>query len=221
MPEVQKHGFTLQDDMLRNVYGATDAELTSIGYTSAMDLPAKFNHIDGVNLSIKATSSANTVCMGDCLRIFDETHSETPFHMTVIQHKQVGSKKVIVKLTEVNLTNSGALLFGTVTRAEIQGLDRLVKTVPQKRKPTPEERKQMYALRDRLKKTSGAILFNIKCNSTQSRLQCSFNKFKKFIEENPSRIIAESTTATFRGGAILQEIESGPRVFKKKKRESD
>jgi hypothetical protein len=216
MPEVQSHGFTLQDMILRSIYRAKDTELKTIGYTSAVDLPAEFNRLDGVPLSIKTTSSANTVCMGDSLRIYDETHSETPLHMTVIQHKQVGSKKVIVKLIEVNLTNSGALLFGTVTRAEIEELVRLVKAVPQKRKPTPEEHAQMYALRDRLQEKSGVILFNIKCNSTQSRLQCSFNQFKKFIEENPSRIIAESTTGIFRGGAILQEIESGPRTFKKK-----
>jgi hypothetical protein len=216
MPEVQGHGFALQYMILRSIYLAKDAELKTIGYTSAIDLPAEFNRLDGVPLSIKTTSSANTVCMGDCLRIYDETSSTTPLHMTVIQHKQVGSKKAIVKITESNLTNSGALLFGTVTRAEIEELVRLVKAVPQKRKPTPEEHAQMYALRDRLQKKSGAILFNIKCNSTQSRLQCSFNQFKKFIEENPSRIIAESTTGTFRGGAILQEIESGPRTFKKK-----
>jgi 4-hydroxybenzoate polyprenyltransferase len=62
----------------------------------------------------------------------------------------------------------------------------------------------------------GAIYFNIKCNSTQSRLQCSFNRFQEFIEKNPEKIVAKSNTNEFRGGSISPSIISSRRNFKNK-----
>ena len=91
-----------------------------------------------------------------------------------------------------------------------------MKEVPQKRKPTPEEYSAMYAVRDELQPFSGAIHLDIKCNSTQSRLQCSFNHFQDFLEKNPERIIAQSGSGSFRGGSITEEIASPRRIIKKK-----
>jgi hypothetical protein len=215
MSEVQKHGFTWQNSILCGVYGATEVELADLGYTCIVDLPARLNRKEIVDLSIKTTKSANGVCMGDCLRVFDE--SMTPLHMVVLHYKQINPTiKRLVNIIEVNLTNSRALLFGSITRARIEALDQAVKEVPPKRKPTPEEYKKMYDLRDTLQQSSGAIHFDIKCNSQQSRLQCSFNKFQKFIKDNPALIIAQSTTGSFRGGSVIEEITSSPRVFKSK-----
>ena len=73
----------------------------------------------------------------------------------------------------------------------------------------------MYAIRDSLQARSGAIHLDIKCNSTQSRLQCSFNRFQQFLESHPTRIIAKSNTHEFRGGALSPQIVSSRRVFKK------
>ena len=67
-----------------------------------------------------------------------------------------------------------------------------------------------------MQELSGAIHLDIKCNSTQSRLQCSLNHFQQFIEKNPSKIIAKSDTNEFRGGSISSHIASSRRVFKKK-----
>lgn len=50
----------------------------------------------------------------------------------------------------------------------------------------------------------------------RGRLQCSFNRFQNFLKENPTRIVAQSTTNEFRGGAIAAEISSSRRVFKTK-----
>jgi hypothetical protein len=215
MSEVQKHGFTWQNSILCGVYGATEMELADLGYTCIVDLPSRLNRKETVDLSIKTTKSANGVCMGDCLRVFDE--SMTPIHMVVLHYKQINpTTKRLVKIVEVNLTNSRALLFGSITRAQIEELDQAVKAVPQKRKPTPEEYKKMYDLRDTLQQSSGAIHFDIKCNSQQSRLQCSFNRFQEFLKANPGLIVAESTTGSFRGGSIIEEVKSSPRVFKSK-----
>ena len=220
MPEVQSHGFSWEKDLLRNVYGAQDHELKAIKYTNKMDLPAVLNHLDSVDVSIKTSCSANTVCMADCLRIYDAVSSGTPLHMTVVQYTQEDTTKRLVSIVEVNLTSSKDLLFGTLSRDDIVRLDKLVKSVPQKRSPTPEEHAALYKLQGELQAKSGAIYLNIKCNSQQSRLQCSFNKFQAFLAAHPDRIIAQSTTAEFRGKPILSEVPSAKRQFKKKNAES-
>ena len=214
MPEVQKHGFSWEKDLLWNVYGCTADERKRIKYTSKTDLPRSLNHKDSVDLSIKTTGSPNAVCMADCLRVYDA--ASTPLHLTVIQYSQDGPTKKLVRITEVDLTDSVKLLFGTISRIQIEELVKVVKAVPQKRSPTPDEHSAMYSLRNRLQPLSGAIHLDIKCNSQQSRLQCSFNRFQQFLTENPDRIVAQSTTGDFRGGVISDTISSTRRVFKKK-----
>ena len=218
MSEVQKHGFLWEKDIIQNVYGITEEELSQIKYTSKMDLPGELNRLDGVSLSIKTTCSANTVCMADCIRIYDAVNSNIPFHMTVVQYKQNEEKtiKKLVKITEVNLSNSRDILFGSVTREQIVELCNTIKTIPQKRSPTHEEHAAIYAIRNQISSQLGAIHLDIKCNSTQSRLQCSFNQFQKFIEDNPDRVIAQSDNGDFRGGKVMEEVISGPRSFCKK-----
>jgi len=112
------------------------------------------------------------------------------------------------------------LLFGNLSRAQIEELDQLIKRVPQKRSPTPEEHKAMYTLRDALHALAGpdaAIHLNIKCDSQQSRLQCSFNRWLSFVANHPERVVAVGDASSFRGGSICAEISSGRRTFKKKK----
>jgi hypothetical protein len=218
--ESQKHGFIQEKDILKNVYGATDEKLSKKGYTDKFDLDADDNKLDPVNLSIKTTVKDNNVCMGDCLRFFDSvSNTDKPIHLTVIFNQQIDNKKKVKKIVEVNLTNAVKELFGSLTREQIKELDTLVKSIPQKREPTKEEHKKMFDLQKKLKLLSKAINLNIKCDSSQSRLQCSFNKFQQFLKENPSLIIEESLNETpnkFRGGQISEEILSEKRKRKKK-----
>jgi hypothetical protein len=217
MTEVQAHGFSWEKDILKKVYNLSEETMNIIKYTSKMDLPKQYNTLDHVDVSIKTTCSPNSVCMADALRIYDAVTSGTPFHMIVIQYKQTDeSTKKLVAITEVDLTSSGKELFGTLARDELQQLDSLVKAVPQKRAPTPEEYAAMYSLRDTLQKKCKAIHLDIKCNSQQSRLQCSFNRFQTFLAENPMRKKNSSDSGNFRGAGILEEVKTGRRVFKKK-----
>jgi hypothetical protein len=213
--EVQAHGFSWEKDMMRMIYHMTEEEIKSIPYTSKVDIPAAFNRLDHCDVSIKASCNPHMICMADGLRFYDSVRSGTPIHMIVVHYCQLGDIKKIVTITEVDLTDSCEALFGSLTRADIETLDRAVKAVPQKKKPTEEERKTMYDIRDSLQKQSGAIHLDIKCNSTQSRLQCSFNRFQQFLESHPTRIVAKSNTHEFRGGALSPEIVSSRRVFKK------
>jgi hypothetical protein len=201
--------------MMRMIYHMTEEEIKSIPYTSKVDIPAAFNRLDHCDVSIKASCNPHMICMADGLRFYDSVRSGTPIHMIVVHYCQLGDIKKIVTITEVDLTDSCEALFGSLTRADIETLDRAVKAVPQKKKPTEEERKTMYDIRDSLQKQSGAIHLDIKCNSTQSRLQCSFNRFQQFLESHPTRIVAKSNTHEFRGGALSPEIVSSRRVFKK------
>ena len=216
--EVQAHGFSWEKEILQNVFHITNEELENIKYNSKVDLPAKFNHLDNCDISIKTSCSKNTICMADCLRVFDIVNSNNPIHMIVIYYIQDDKNKTkkISNITEIDLTNSGELLFGNLTRVQIEELDTLVKSIPQKRKPTKEEHKKLYSLRDSLQVCSGSIYLNIKCNSTQSRLQCSFNNFQQFIQKNSTRVVAISNNNIFRGGTLSYEITSPRRCFKKK-----
>jgi hypothetical protein len=211
----QAHGFSLERDIMRMIYHMTEEEIKSIPYTSKVDIPAEFNRLDHCDVSIKTSCSPHMVCMADCLRVYDSVSSGAPLHMIVIHYIQEASTKKITSIIEIDLTDSCEALFGSLTRADIETLDRAVKAIPQKKKPTDEERKSIYDIRDSLQKQSCAIHLDIKCNSTQSRLQCSFNRFQQFLESHPTRIVAKSNTHEFRGGALSPQIVSSRRVFKK------
>ncbi len=221
--EVQAHGFQWEKELILRVYQATPDEVERQNYTSKIDLPAALNRLDGCNVSMKTSCSPNSVCMADCLRVFDAVSSGNPLHLVVVFYKQddATNTKKLVSIVEVDLTNSRELLFGTLTRAHIESLDKLVKSVPQKRKPTDEEYAKMYALKEELQKLGGALRLDIKCNSQQSRLQCSFNHFQSFLEKNPAMLIAKSNTHEFRGGSISSEIVSSRRVFTKKEKPNE
>jgi hypothetical protein len=216
--EVQKHGFTWEDDFIRNVFHVSDDARKQVKYTAKMDLPATLNKLDGCDVSIKTTGSPNTVCMADCLRVYDSICSNKPLHLLVVIYKQddVNKRKKLMEIIQVDITGLKYILFGGITREEIEKLNEAVKMVPQNRKPTPEEHKAMFDIQKILQEKSGEIYFNIKCDSKQSRLQCSFNKFQEFIERNPDKIIARSNTNEFRGGVVSMELESGRRKLKKK-----
>jgi hypothetical protein len=216
--EVQGHGFIWQDELLCNVYGVTPEELTKIKYSCRVDCPSHLNRLDSCDLQIKVTGNPNSVCMGDTIRVFDLVSSGTVIHMTVVMYEQKDApkKKVVKRIVELNLTNSRKLLFGSITRDELVELDKAVKSVPQKRKPTQKEHQHMYTLRDRLAEKGGALQLRIKCDSTQSRMQGELNGFQSFLSKHEDRIVAQSSSNKFRGGTITTEISSGRRVLKKK-----
>jgi hypothetical protein len=172
------------------------------------------NRLDGCDVSIKTSCNQNAVCMADCLRIFDAVNSGIPFHMVVVHYIQNDINKKVSSMTEIDLTLSSDILFGSLTRSQIEELDKAVKSVPQKKKPTKEQYHRMYSIRDSLQTQSKAIHLDIKCNRTQSRLQCSFHRFQQFMKENPTKVVARSDTNEFRGGTITSQIISSRRVFK-------
>jgi hypothetical protein len=134
------------------------------------------------------------------------------FHMIVIIYEQIYIGKQIKEIIEINLTESHELLFGDLSLSELSELDSLIKKVPQKRSPTNEEHEAMYALRDTLQQKC-YLQLNIKCNSQQSRLQCSFNKFQDFIKKCPDRILYHSFNNTYHDVNLTEVLNIKPRTF--------
>ncbi len=214
--ETQKHGFVFENKLILPLYAHDISMISGIKYTSRYDLDKKDNKY-GFNLQVKSTSRKNSVCMADVCRVYEDVCEG--YHLLVVVYTQENKKKKVGEIVEVDLTGMTKELFGDVTMRDIRRLDRCIKKVPQKRSPTEEERKDIYDLRDeiqsRIYDTGGCIHLDPKCNSQQSRLQCSFNKFQDFLDSYPDRIVAKSEGGMFRGSSIHYEIESDKRTFNK------
>ena len=210
MPENQAHGKSWERDLGLNVYKATEAELDSVSHTAPIDVPRAFNRLDGTDISIKV-SGGDAIDMGDIVRVFK-------IHMTVISWIQKDpTTKKLKSLTEVDLTNSVKLIFGTATLSEIEELVGYVKAIPHYGR-TAEHQATYKRMAAALKEKSGGwISYAPKVDSaTQRRVQGHFSQFSRFVQENPSRVVATSQTGEFRGGRITEEIVSTPRVRNKK-----
>ena len=200
--ESQAHGFTYEDQ-LKICYSFTG----HVKYNSRHDIPSQMNPL-GVNISIKSTGNENIVCMSDCMRLYD---NEERLYLCVIIYEQKEKSKKLKKIIEIDLSNSRELLFGSLSRLQIEKLDTLIKSIP-KGKVSHVDREKIHDLKKELNKSSGCIYLNPKCDSNgQRRLQCSFNNFKKFIIDNKNRIVNESDNGQFRNGKIPEEIFSSPR----------
>lgn len=214
---VQRHGKIWEIDILQKIYCLTENEIEQIKTTSVMDCPSYYNHIDSepTDVAIKTTNSPS-VCMSDCLRMYDNISTSKKFHVLIIQYEQNGNEKQIKNILEINITNMLGTLFGDINRDQLEKLVELVKLVPTKRKPTGEERKAMYSFRDKLHDQRGVLSLNIKCNSTNSRLQCSIPNINKFKKDYPNIIVRESSSNLWRGNYIIEKILSTKRSFRPK-----
>lgn len=179
-----------------------------------MDIPKELNKINNAAISIKTTGRPNTICMADVIRLYNITSSHEPFHLIVLIYDQIDDYKKIKNVVEINMTGSHELLFGHVKLDELKSLDSAVKAIPQKRSPTKEEHTELYKMKAELQQFM-YIQLNIKCNSQQSRLQCSFNRFSDFLSMYPERIIEKSAGNIFRGIELI-DIRSCKRSFASK-----
>jgi len=230
MTEVQAHGKTWEKEIAMNVFKATEHELKQVHYTATHDIPAAINHLEpDTSISVKVSCSENSIGMGDALRVFDTVSSGHKIHAVVLLYKQdcAALTKTMTRILEVDLTGSVRELFGSITRKDLQDLNELIHAVPQalrKRivvdgKKIPQEsvqRSAYLAKQVELLEKTGAIFLNPKVDETNSRLQCSFNKFQKFLTDYPERLKAQTSTENFRGGTITKVIDSSPRKFTKK-----
>jgi len=223
MPENQGHGKTWEKELGIKVYKATKEELDTISHTAPIDVPRNINHLDeGVDVSIKV-SGKDTIDMADVVRVFDEVSSSEKIHMTVVLWEQKDpTTKKLKSITEVDLTNSVNLLFGSIKREQLVNLVTMTKAVGKVRPDVScEERankiSSAYAMRDELHKVSGFMHIHLMFyTNNPSRVQGQFTQFSRFVKENPRLVVAESKTGEFRGGKIAEEIVSTKRIRNKK-----
>jgi hypothetical protein len=222
MPENQGHGKKWETDLGLNVYKATQAELDTVPHTAPIDVPNAFNRLEGIDVSIKVTGK-DTIDMADILRVYDEVNGGKKFHITVVFWEQNGpTTKKLKSISEVDLTNSRELLFGSVKREQLVDLVTATKAVGKMRPSvSAEERAQKISSAKRLcaelHRISRYMHFHLMFYTNDpSRVQGQFTRFYQFVKEHPERLVAESQTCEFRGGKIAEEIESTPRVRNKK-----
>ena len=223
MPENQGHGKTWERDLGLNIYKATGEELDSVSHTAPIDVPRAFNRLDdAVDVSIKV-SGKDTIDMADVVRVFDEVSSGEKIHMTVVFWEQSSpTTKKLKSITEVDLTNSADILFGSIKREQLVSLVAMAKAVGKVRpEVSAEDRaKQIasaYKMRDELQSLSGYMHFHLMFyTKNASRVQGQFTHFSQFLQNHPLRIVAKSVSGEFRGGKVAEEIVSTKRIRHKK-----
>jgi hypothetical protein len=212
MPENQAHGKIWEKELGRNVYGAMQAELDTISHIAPIDITSAFNRLEGVDISIKVTGT-DTIDMADAVRVFDEVSSGEGIHMVVVLWEQNSpTTKKLKSITEVDLTNSVELLFGSVKREQLVDLVTATKAVGKVRSSvSAEERAQKISsakdLCAELHRISGLMHFHLMFYTNEcSRVQGQFKRFYQFVKEHPERLVAESQTCEFRGGKKTRKV---------------
>lgn len=204
MPESQQHGFIIERHILRDVFKVP--EDARIAYTSKDDLPCEFNSLNpGEAISIKTTTT-NAVDMGNPFSIF---LCERPTTLIVVRVRQDSpTTKAIQTITEIDLLKAKPLLFGALTKKDLDDLNTLTKAIPAGT-PTPGPKAAAHAKKKEINSRSGAITFRVKVDSkTQRRIQCAFSNFPAFCAKHPEVVLSHSATPILRGCALPATIPS-------------
>ena len=206
MPANQDFGFIIDSEVVTNVFNAPRG-----AYTSIHDVPKEHNPFDkNENVSVKSVSEKGSPGMGSALRIWDYDPTEKHTAIIVV-YVQTGDRKVITRVVEISLDDKAAL-FGSLTRADIVGLDDLIRSVPHGQ-ISGELHAQMHSLKKELNARSGLIKFNHKVDKkTQRRLQCSLPKVSELVFNARHLVKSDVASAMVRGVAIVDSAVSGPRV---------
>ena len=202
MPENQQHGFLWESEIKTKAFGLTGPD----PYTAVHDVDRSRNTLNpNENVSIKTTGS-DTLCMGDALRVFAyETGVE---HTCIaVRYDQRDVEKHLKQVYELDLMQR-ELLWGRVTKEDIESLDTLVRSMPAGGRVADIDR-AIKEKKKELNSKSGAVRFNPKIDSkNQRRLQCSIPKFPSY----PALIKSVTAEPLVRGVAIAASILTGRRV---------
>jgi hypothetical protein len=202
MPENQQHGFLWESEIKTKVFGLTGPD----PYTAVHDVDRSRNTLNpNENVSIKTTGS-DTLCMGDALRVF--AYEDGVDHTCIaVRYAQAAEQKTLTQVYEIDLMQR-EMLWGSVTKGDIERLDTLVRSMPAGSRVAEIDR-AITQTKKELNAKSGAIRFNPKIDSkNQRRLQCSIPKFPTY----PALIKSASTEPLVRGIAIGASILTGRRV---------
>jgi hypothetical protein len=140
--------------------------------------------------------------------MFNNSHLQK-YQMIRGRFQQIGDQKHLCEVHLIDLSDSTALLWGTLTTADVARLTELTKTF----RPGREDiRKEVHALKKELNAKSGFMQFRPKMDSAQHRLQCSIPNWSKLVKNHPDRVLYHTTTGMFRGTQLTVIRESVRRI---------
>lgn len=204
--EVQHHGVVFEQ-WIRDTFfdGYTPAS-----YTQKWDIPAAANRrFGGLPVNPKATKYGTAVGLGDALRQYDV---DEPFILVVGFWEQDGADKRFVNITPVTIhPETWHLLWGPVTRADLERLDALIKD---RELDYLEVRARAQAMKAAPPFSASLLVLNPKIDSHgQRRLQCSLSfahLFDLLASDADRRAVA---TPTLWGVPFPGPIASAARTF--------
>jgi hypothetical protein len=214
----QEFGFHIENLVRTLVHGAP----TKKNDVSIHDISKEENTLDNTETQSIKTTGGNNIDCGDVLRLFDYNYKEK-HTMIVFCYKQESSKRVINRILELNMNEEfKKVLFGSVTREQIEELDKYIKGIP-KNGRTKEHSDTYKKMAKQLKeKSNGWISYAPKVDSkSQRRLQCSIRDLNNFLEKNTSLVLSNTTECMLRGISFPKEHEGFGERIRHKKEELD
>jgi hypothetical protein len=214
----QEFGFHIENTMRTDTFKIEPKK----NDTSIHDISKEENTLDNTEtISVKTTKGNNIDC-GDVLRLFNYNYKEK-HTMIVFCYKQESSKRVISRILELNMNEEfKKVLFGSVTREQIEELDKYIKGIP-KNGRTKEHSDTYKKMAKQLKeKSNGWISYAPKVDSkSQRRLQGSIRDLNNFLEKNTSLVLSNTTECMLRGISFPKEHEGFGERIRHKKEELD
>lgn len=208
MPRSQEFGFYMENLVRTKVHGLPE----KANDTGIHDILKEENRLDPTETQSIKTTGGNSIDCADVLRMFDYDRNEK-HTMIVFCYEQDGEIRKVKETLEIFLTKElMAILFGTITRVQIQELDTYVKSIP-KHACTPEHRvnykkmsKDMHVL------SGGWISYAPKVDSkTQRRVQCSIRDLDTFLAKYP-QFVKRTPGCSVRGIELPSEHAFGRRL---------
>lgn len=197
MTEVQSHGFVFED-WVKIILGV---EKLASKYTQKWDVPGE------KPTSVKCMGFTNALEFGSTVRIWEINET---FTLVVGRWQQVGSKKLIRSIDEIDITPEILnKMRGNISLEEIRDFDKKIKRFPAgkigQKQGIEFANKWKVERKDRI----GLLTITHKIDSKkQRRIQCNLNysNYIKLFGVPPMKI-------EFRGHKFIQEINHGPRIF--------
>jgi hypothetical protein len=203
--EVQRHGVVFEE-WIRNTFFAG---YRPPDYTQRWDIPANVNtNHGGIPVNPKAAKFGTPVDLGDALRQFD---IQEPFLLIVGFWQQDGAVKRFVNVQAVRVEpEQWRRLWGSVTRADLERLDALIKDPS---RDVLAARREAQAVKRRPPFTEAVIQVNPKIDAKQRRLQCSLRFADFFTHLAPEADRGKSNAPKLLGVPLAAEVVSPPRTF--------
>jgi hypothetical protein len=203
--EVQRHGLSFEHWVADTFFGGHRPS----GPTDKLDIPASANKNHGrIPVNPKATQYGEPILLGDALRQYD---IDEPFLLMIGFWEQDGrGKKFVQSLVARIEPDQWRKLWGSVTRRDLESMDKLVKDTS---RPIAEVRREVLRRKKQPPFSEATIQLNPKIDGSQRRLQCSISYVRLFKNLAPGRDRKAQPYAEIFGRRIPPLPASPPRVL--------